>query len=128
MTESYMIEIFMYQVGQLFLLPVLGLVVLLFAYALYALGGFAVQAWQRRKVAGLRGFPLLDYAEKCPGATDDELDLFAHKLLEPERLASRIAPMLGLVGTNVILLTEPRLTDIGRGPTFYDCLVQVALA
>lgn len=34
---------------------------------------------------------------------------------------------LGLDGTNVNQLTSQRLTDIGRGPTFYDCLVQVAL-
>ena len=32
---------------------------------------------------------------------------------------------LGLDGTNVNELTHQRLTDIGRGPTFYDCLVEV---
>jgi anaerobic selenocysteine-containing dehydrogenase len=32
---------------------------------------------------------------------------------------------LGVAGTNVNELTHQRLTDIGRGPTFYDCLVQV---
>ncbi|MBO9644201.1 MAG: molybdopterin oxidoreductase family protein [Pseudacidovorax sp.] len=32
---------------------------------------------------------------------------------------------LGLDGTNVNELTSQRLTDLGRGPTFYDCLVQV---
>ena len=31
----------------------------------------------------------------------------------------------GLNGTNVNELTHQRLTDIGRAPTFYDCLVQV---
>ena len=35
---------------------------------------------------------------------------------------------LGFDGTNVNELTSQRLTDIGRGPTFYDCLVQVAAA
>ena len=34
---------------------------------------------------------------------------------------------LGMDGTNVNQLTSQRLTDIGRGPTFYDCLVQVEL-
>ena len=34
---------------------------------------------------------------------------------------------LGMDGTNVNQLTSQRLTDIGRGPTFYDCLVQVAV-
>jgi len=32
---------------------------------------------------------------------------------------------LGLDGHNVNELTSQKLTDIGRGPTFYDCLVEV---
>jgi anaerobic selenocysteine-containing dehydrogenase len=32
---------------------------------------------------------------------------------------------LGLDGTNVNQLTSQRLTDLGRGPTFYDCAVEV---
>jgi anaerobic selenocysteine-containing dehydrogenase len=32
---------------------------------------------------------------------------------------------LGLSGTNVNELTSQKLTDMGRGPTFYDCLVEV---
>jgi anaerobic selenocysteine-containing dehydrogenase len=32
---------------------------------------------------------------------------------------------LGVAGTNVNELTHQRLTDIGRAPSFYDCLVQV---
>jgi anaerobic selenocysteine-containing dehydrogenase len=34
----------------------------------------------------------------------------------------------GLAGTNVNQLTSQNLTDIGRGPVFYDCLVEVAKA
>ena len=33
---------------------------------------------------------------------------------------------LGPDGTNVNELTSQRLTDLGRGPVFYDCLVEVA--
>jgi len=33
---------------------------------------------------------------------------------------------LGLNGSNVNQLTSQKLTDLGHGPTFYDCLVQVA--
>ncbi len=33
---------------------------------------------------------------------------------------------LGLDGTNVNQVTSQNLTDLGRAPTFYDCLVQVA--
>ena len=32
---------------------------------------------------------------------------------------------LGPRGTNVNELSNQRLTDLGRGPTFYDCAVQV---
>ena len=35
---------------------------------------------------------------------------------------------LGLDGTNVNQLTSQHLTDLGRGPVFYDCLVQVCLS
>ena len=35
---------------------------------------------------------------------------------------------LGLDGTNVNQLTSQKLTDMGRGPTFYDCLVEVEAA
>jgi anaerobic selenocysteine-containing dehydrogenase len=35
---------------------------------------------------------------------------------------------LGLGGTNVNELTSQHLTDLGRGPVFYDCVVQVRLA
>jgi len=33
---------------------------------------------------------------------------------------------LGVAGTNVNELTHQRLTDLGRAPSFYDCLVEVA--
>jgi anaerobic selenocysteine-containing dehydrogenase len=35
---------------------------------------------------------------------------------------------LGAAGTNVNELTHQRLTDIGRAPSFYDCLVEVELS
>jgi anaerobic selenocysteine-containing dehydrogenase len=35
---------------------------------------------------------------------------------------------LGLAGTNVNELTSQNLTDMGRGPVFYDCLVEVQAA
>ena len=34
----------------------------------------------------------------------------------------------GAAGTNVNELTHQRLTDIGRAPSFYDCLVEVQVA
>ena len=35
---------------------------------------------------------------------------------------------LGLAGTNVNQLTSQHLTDLGRGPVFYDCVVEVVRA
>jgi anaerobic selenocysteine-containing dehydrogenase len=35
---------------------------------------------------------------------------------------------LGAAGTNVNEVTHQRLTDIGRAPCFYDCLVEVRCA
>ena len=35
---------------------------------------------------------------------------------------------LGPDGTNVNEVTSQRLTDLGRAPTFYDCLVEVERA
>jgi anaerobic selenocysteine-containing dehydrogenase len=32
---------------------------------------------------------------------------------------------LGIDGTNVNQVTSQKLTDMGRGPVFYDCLVEV---
>jgi anaerobic selenocysteine-containing dehydrogenase len=34
---------------------------------------------------------------------------------------------MGLDGKNVNELTSQRLTDMGRGPVFYDCAVQVSM-
>lgn len=134
MTESSTLELLMYQVGQLFLLPVLLLVAAMFAYALYALGIFAVQALQRRKrTASLAGFPLLAYVRARPEASFDELDLKAHKMLETARLASRIAPMLGLVGTMIPMgpalksLADGNLAQVSGNLTVAFSVVIIAL-
>lgn len=134
MTESSLLELLMYQIGQLFLLPVLLLVAAMFAYALYALGSFAVQMLQRRRRdASLAGFPLLAYRRARPGSSLDELDLHAHKLLEPARLASRVAPMLGLVGTMIPMgpalksLADGNLAQVSGNLTVAFSVVIIAL-
>jgi biopolymer transport protein ExbB/TolQ len=134
MTESTAIELLMYQIGQLFLLPVLLLVAAMFAYSLYALGTFGVQALQRRKRgSALAGFPLLAYVRTRPEASLDELDLKAHKMLETARLASRIAPMLGLVGTMIPMgpalksLADGNLAQVSGSLTVAFSVVIIAL-
>lgn len=134
MNESSTIELLMYEIGQLFLLPVLVLVAAMFAYSLYALGGFLLQTVQRRRRGSqLAGFPLLQYASRNTAVSLDELDLVAHKLLEPSRIASRIAPMLGLIGTMIPMgpalksLTDGNLAQVSGNLTVAFSVVIVAL-
>lgn len=93
-----LIETLMYQLGQIFLLPTLAMIAMLFLYSCYSLGSFAVQAVQRHKGGGR---PLLVWWCANRDATADELDVRAHKLLEAARIATRIAPMMGLVATMI---------------------------
>lgn len=111
---SNTLEVLMYQVGQVFLIPTLAVIAFLFFYAFYALGGFAWQAWQRR--GGMRpgpGYPLLVFARANPGCTGDDLDVAAHKMMEPARIATRVAPMLGLVATMIPM--GPALKSLADG-------------
>jgi biopolymer transport protein ExbB/TolQ len=120
----------MYQLSDLFLAPVLILLVVLFAYSLFALGAFAVESLQRRSHrsafrAALRdgadtlpqeaekAYPLMALLSKRPEASRDELDVTAFELLEGVRTVSRIAPMLGLIATMVPM--GPALKALANG-------------
>lgn len=114
---SQTLEILMYQTGQVFLIPTLVAIVFLFFYSFYALGVFAVQWWQRRRGAisfdATRGYPLVAWARESAGASADDLDVMAHKLLELPRVATRVAPMLGLVATMIPM--GPALKGLSDG-------------
>lgn len=120
----------MFQVGQLFLVPVLVAVCVLFLYSFWLLGGFAVQAWKRRSGGGR---PLLDYARVNPAADEDALDLHAHKMLELPRIVARIAPMLGLVATMIPMgpalmgLSDGNLGKVSQNLTIAFAAVILAL-
>ncbi|MGY6564528.1 MAG: MotA/TolQ/ExbB proton channel family protein [Halomonadaceae bacterium] len=105
------LEITMYELGRLFLMPVLILILLLFAYAFYALGAFAVAAWQRRR--GLAACPLREKLARHGRLDSEELELVILRRLEPLRVVSRTAPMLGLVATMIPL--GPALLALGDG-------------
>ncbi len=107
---SSVLESTMYGVAQLFLLPTLALIALLFLYAFWVLGEFAMLAWRRRAGAGR---PLLVADRAAGGLSDDELDLRAHKILEMPRIASRVTPMLGLVATMIPM--GPALKSLSDG-------------
>jgi biopolymer transport protein ExbB/TolQ len=110
MTMQYFVEISMYQLSQIFLLPTLALIALLFLYAFWTLGQFGMLAWLRRTGGG---HPLLDIYRQSPQLSDDALDLLAHKQLENARIASRVTPMLGLVATMIPM--GPALKSLSDG-------------
>lgn len=114
---SQALEILMYQTGQVFLIPTLAVIAFLFFYAFYALGAFAFQWWQRGRGAmsfdDTRGFPLVAWARGRTAVSDDDLDVMAHKLLELPRVATRVAPMLGLVATMIPM--GPALKGLSDG-------------
>lgn len=109
----------MYGLSQLFLVPVLFAIAGLFAYAFIALGAFAWQAGQRRRRVDA-GFELLQVARAQPTLGEDALEALALKRLEFVRVATRVAPMLGLVATMIPMgpalksLAEGQIADVSR--------------
>lgn len=108
---NHWIESTMYTVSQLFLLPTLVLIALLFLYAFWVLGEFAVLALQRRRGGGR--MLLAAHRASASGLSEDELDLRAHQLMEGPRIASRVAPLLGLVATMIPM--GPALKGLSDG-------------
>ena len=104
------LETLMYQAGQLFLLPALLLIAAMFIYAFWLLGHFAAQYWRRRQGGGR---PLVVRYQARPELSENDLDLYAHQLLETPRIASRVAPMMGLVATMIPM--GPALKGLSDG-------------
>ena len=113
------IESMMYGVSQFFLFPVLLAIAALFVHAFYAAGAFAWQAWQRHtgKVAG---FEMLLARRANPALTVLDLAVLAAERLEFARIATRVAPMLGLVATMIpmgpalMARADGNLADVSR--------------
>ena len=106
------IETILYQASQLFMLPVLLTVVVLFLYAFHALGAFLWQARQRW-ADDSAGFDLLAAWSEDSRLTAIELETLAFKRLEAPRIATRVAPMLGLVATMIPM--GPALKSLADG-------------
>lgn len=119
----------LYEVARLFLLPVLLLILLALGYALASLGGFAVEAWQRR--TGRHRSPLLAYQRRT-GCGSDDLELWIMRRLEWLRITARSAPMLGLVATMIpmgpALLALTRNDAAGVGENLVLAFSAVILA
>lgn len=116
----------MADVSALLMYPVLVLIVLLFGYAVYALGRFLSLYLLRRgnafayqqgigkgKAVWMRGYPLHNYFVANPSASEDELEVQALKQLETLRVVTRIAPMLGLIATMIPM--GPALKSLADG-------------
>lgn len=109
-----MLETLMFEVSKLFLTPVLVILSLMFVAALVGLGGFLAEAamrWTGR--GGMR--PLARYRAAHPQASRDALELHLLHRLEPLRVISRVAPMLGLVATMIPM--GPALVAVSQGDT-----------
>jgi len=106
------LDTLMYQLGQCFLAPVLIAIAGLFAYAFWALGAFLWQGWQRRS-GSPAGFELVQAWRASPRMSRDELELLALQRLDVARIATRVAPMLGLVATMIPM--GPALRALGDG-------------
>lgn len=106
------IETFLYEVSKFFLTPVLVLLCLMFAYALFATGALAFDL-VLKVFRGCPRRPLNLFATANPTATPDMLELRLMKLIEPLRLISRVAPMLGLVATMIPM--GPALVAVSSG-------------
>ncbi len=106
------IEGLMYAASQLFLIPVLLAIGVLFLHAFHALGAFLWQARQRR-VGLAAGFELIEARRQDPGLRSVDLEAFALARLEFARIATRVAPMLGLAATMIPM--GPALKALGDG-------------
>jgi len=124
------IEELMYLMSDFFMAPVLILLMILFAYSLYALGAFFTQSAQRRKNQGaffkatnpkrqgkldapIAGYPLASLLANNSHLTKDQLDVAALEDMDGVRTASRLAPMLGLIATMVPM--GPALKSLADG-------------
>jgi len=124
------IEELMYLMSDFFMAPVLILLMILFAYSLYALGAFFTQSAQRRKNQGaffkatnpkqqgkldapITGYPLASLLANNQHLSKDQLDVAALEDMDGVRTASRLAPMLGLIATMVPM--GPALKSLADG-------------
>lgn len=128
------VESLMYNLSQLFLVPVLIAIALLFLYAFYALGAFTWQARQRRR-GQPQGFELMQMWRRAPGVGLAELEAEAVTRLEFVRIVTRVTPMLGLVATMIPMgsalqaLGEGQLSDVaGRLMAAFSAVILALIA
>ncbi|MBO1923359.1 MotA/TolQ/ExbB proton channel family protein [Thiomicrorhabdus sp. 6S3-12] len=118
------IEMTMAEIAGLFLMPVLIILALMFAFAFYELGRFGWE-WLMRSLGKDAHQPLQQFWAKNPQADQQEVELQLLRQIEPLRLVSRIAPMLGLVATMIPM--GPALMAVANG-NFQEVASQLTVA
>ena len=118
------IELTMAEIASLFLMPVLIILALMFAYAFYELGRFLLESGFRLGTKNAEQ-PLARFWQKNPEADQQEVELYLLRQLEPMRLVSRVAPMLGLVATMIPM--GPALMAVANG-NFQEVASQLTVA
>ena len=107
------LESFLYEISiQFFLTPVLVVLCGMFLYALFAMGTLLFDM-ALRAMKGSSRQPLLRFKQLNPQANAETIELHLLKLLEPLRVTSRVAPMLGLVATMIPM--GPALVSVSSG-------------
>lgn len=124
--NNHSIEQLMYQISDLLLTPVLVILVILFFYSFYKIGGF-ITLWAQRKssrtryqtmlqsgqIEPLAGYPVFNQYAANTEVSQEKLEVFALKSLENLRIVTRVAPMLGLIATMIPM--GPALRALGDG-------------
>lgn len=105
------LETILYDTSRLFLTPVLLLLCAMFAYAVFATGVLLFDLAARRRPGADQ--PLHRWKQRHPQCNETALELQVLKRLEPLRITSRVAPMLGLVATMIPM--GPALVAVAAG-------------
>jgi hypothetical protein len=109
-----MLEALLHEITKFFLTPVLVVLSLMFVLALFYFGTLLFEL-ALRAFGGHGVRSLTAYARQNPGASQEALELHLLKLIEPLRITSRVAPMLGLVATMIPM--GPALVAVSSGDT-----------
>ena len=108
------LESVIYQISQIFLWPVMLLILLAVLFALIALGSFLMEAVLRQGKSYQTAFQR--HVKTQPDTLQsDDLELWIIKKLEWLRVISRTAPMLGLIATMIPM--GPALLALSSGQT-----------
>ncbi len=106
------LETTLYEISKLFLMPVLVLLCLMFVFAFFSVGTLLLDMLLRSRPSGARQ-PLKRFKQLNPHANTVAIELHLLKLLEPLRMTSRVAPMLGLAATMIPM--GPALVAVAAG-------------